>query len=30
MYFLFQGKTAPATGLGGTSGTVTGPINGIN
>ncbi|MBV8464341.1 MAG: DUF3443 family protein [Burkholderiales bacterium] len=31
MYFLFQGKTAPGTGLGGGStGTVTGPINGIN
>jgi len=31
MYFLFQGKTAPGTGLGGSaSTTVTGPINGIN
>lgn len=31
MYFLFQGKTAPGTGLGGSaSSTVTGPINGIN
>jgi hypothetical protein len=30
MYFLFQGMTAPGTGLGGSgSGNVTGPINGI-